>query len=268
MNNFTSVSEHDETCSVCETKIPETDFQREIADCCRQLRLSSGLAARAMTQNGMSNQAYLLNLLQSEVEYRRTKRISTLLNTAGFPRRYSFQDFQSSEVQFPTDVTAESLMSLTFFHEHKNVIMYGGTGTGKTMLSICIGIKACENEIPVRFFRTAALINMLSEARQQGNLSKFLKKLYKADLIILDEVGYVPYDRTGSQLLFDFLSDIHERKSLILNTNLEFSRWVNVFYDEQMTAALVGRLMHHCHLVLFPGGNHRLQESSIQNSFR
>lgn len=86
-------------------------------------------------------------------------------------------------------------------------------------------------------------------------------------MIILDEFGYVPYDRTGAQLLFDYLSEIHEQKSVILNTNLEFSRWVNVLYDEQMTAALVGRLMHHCYLILFPGENNRLRESSINSLY-
>ena len=87
-------------------------------------------------------------------------------------------------------------------------------------------------------------------------------------VIILDEWGYVPNDRTGIQLLFDYLSEIHEQKSIILNTNLEFSRWVNVMYDEQMTAALVGRLMHHCYLLLFPGENNRLRESSINELYR
>ena len=86
----------------------------------------------------------------------------------------------------------------------------------------------------------------------------------KAEIIILDEFGYVPYN---TQLLFDFLSEIREKKVIILNTNLEFSRWVNVLYDEQMTAALVGRLMHHRHLILFPGENNRLRESSINELF-
>ena len=81
------------------------------------------------------------------------------------------------------------------------------------------------------------------------------------------QFGYVPYNRTGAQLLFDYLSEIHEKKVIILNTNLEFSRWVNVLYDDQMTAALVGRLMHHCHLILFPGENNRLRESSINDMF-
>ena len=92
------------------------------------------------------------------------------------------------------------------------------------------------------------------------------RKLNSAQIIILDEFGYVPYDRTGSQLLFDFLSEIHEVKQVILNTNLEFSQWVNVLYDQRMTTALIGRLTHHVELILFPGGNNRLRESSINDS--
>lgn len=145
--------------------------------------------------------------------------------------------------------------------------MYGRTGTGKTMLSIALGMMACKNGIPVKFYRTASLVNQLSEAKNSGSLSSFLKKIQKAQIIILDEWGYVPYDRVGAQLLFDYLSEIHEKKSVILNTNLEFSRWVNVLYDEQMTAALIGRLTHHCQLLLFPGENKRLKESSINELY-
>ena len=129
--------------------------------------------------------------------------------------------------------------------------------------SILIGIAACNQEIPVKFFRTAGLINLFSENQNKGNLTSLKKKLNSAQILILDEFGYVPYDRTGSQLLFDYLSEIHEKKSVILNTNLEFSQWVNVLYDQRMTTALIGRLTHHVELVLFPGVNNRLRESSI-----
>ena len=134
------------------------------------------------------------------------------------------------------------------------------------MLSICIGMEACQKGIPVKFFRTAALINQLSEAQEQGTLSQLHKRMDKAEIIILDEFGYVPYDRNGSQLLFDYLSEIHEQKSVILNTNLEFSQWVNVLYDQRMTTALIGRLTHHVELILFPGVNNRLRESSINET--
>ncbi|XME04502.1 IS21-like element helper ATPase IstB (plasmid) [Lachnospiraceae bacterium C1.1] len=239
------------------------EYKDAIASCCKQLRLSVNLAENAMVQDGESHQAYLYNLFNEEIRYRKASRVTKYINTAGFPYTSTFADYNPSEVQFPSGVTIDSLKALEFVKEGNNIVMYGGTGTGKTMLSICIGIAACSRCIPVKFYRTAALINLLSEAQEKGTLSALQRKLNKADILILDEFGYVPYNRTGAQLLFDYLSEIHEKKIVILNTNLEFSRWVNVLYDEQMTAALIGRLMHHCHLILFPGENNRLRESSI-----
>lgn len=239
------------------------DIRDSIAACCKQLRLSSSLADRAMTQKGDTNQEYLYSLLKNEVEFRKQSRIMKLQRSAGFPRRYKPEQFRTDEVDFPEGISFQSLMDLDFHDHGKNVIMYGGTGTGKTMLSILIGTEACKRGIPVKFYRTAGLINQFTECQQKGMLSALKKKLSIAEIIILDEFGYVPYDRTGSQLLFDFLSEIHETKQVILNTNLEFSQWVNVLYDQRMTTALIGRLTHHVELILFPGGNNRLRESSI-----
>lgn len=243
------------------------DYREAIASCCKQLRLSLNFAENALIQTGDNHQEYLYNLLKEEIRYRKETRVAKLINTAGFPVTHSITSFDPGEVQFPSGVTLESLRELEFYHAGNNLVMYGSTGTGKTMLSICIGMEACKKGISVKFFRTAALVNQLSEAQEKGMLSQLHKKLDKAEIILLDEFGYVPYNRTGSQLLFDYLSEIHEKKVVILNTNLEFSRWVNVLYDEQMTAALVGRLMHHCHLILFPGENNRLRESSINELF-
>ena len=242
------------------------DIEKSIAECCKQLRLSSNFAVQAMMQEGDSQQEYLLNLLTNEIEYRLLRRKSKYLNTAGFPRRYDVDEFRTDEIDFPEGVSLNSLLNLDFYHAGKNVIMYGGTGTGKTMLSILIGISACNQEIPVKFYRTAGLINLFSESQAKGNLTALKKKLNCAQILILDEFGYVPYDRNGSQLLFDYLSEIHEQKSVILNTNLEFSQWVNVLYDQRMTTALIGRLTHHVELILFPGVNNRLRESSINES--
>lgn len=238
-----------------------------LAACCKKLRLSSNLAARAMTVCAESYPEYLYTLLQGEIERRQDARITRLFNSAGFPRTYDKDAFITDEIVFPEKVNLESILNLDFFHKGKNVIMYGNTGTGKTMLSILIGMSACSNGIPVRFYRTAGLINLFSESKSRGTLTSLKKKLNDADILILDEFGYVPYDRTGAELLFDYLSEIHEKKSVVLNTNLEFSRWVNVLYDQSMTTALIGRLTHHVDLILFPGGNNRLKESSINASF-
>lgn len=243
-----------------------TDIEKSIAACCKQLRLSSNLAEQAMLQKGDTAQEYLLNLLNNEIEYRHACRRNKRLNTAGFPRRYEEKEFRTDEIDFPEGVSFQGLLDLEFYHQGKNIIMYGGSGTGKTMLSILIGISACNQEVPVKFYRTAGLINQFSENQSRGTLSQLKKKLNAAEILILDEFGYVPYDRTGAQLLFDYLSEIHEKKSVILNTNLEFSQWVNVLYDQRMTTALIGRLTHHVDLVLFPGGNNRLRESSINQA--
>ena len=244
------------------------EIRVKLVDCCKKLRLSASLADRAMTQEGVTNQEYLLNLLLDEIASRDAARITRNLNTAGFPCRYAPDQYRTGEIDFPDGVSFESLLGLDFYHSGKNVIMYGGTGTGKTMLSILIGMEACRQDIPVRFYRTAALVNLLAEHKQAGTLSQFRKKkLNPAKIIILDEFGYVPYDRAGSELLFDYLSEIHEQKSVILNTNLEFSQWVNILYDKRMTTALIGRLTHHVELILFPGEKNRLRESSINQAF-
>ncbi len=242
-------------------------FSTGIIECCKKLRLSRNLADMAQTTDGKSHQEYLYKLLSAELKNREQRRIAKLLSSAGFYSIKTFDDIRFDEITLPSGLTLESLKSLDFIKEKKNIIMYGRTGTGKTLLSTALGVAACQRSIPVRFYRTAALVNQLSEAKKSGTLGLIIKKMNKASVIILDEWGYVPYDRTGAQLLFDYLSGIHEQKSIVLNTNLEFSRWVNVLYDEQMTAALVGRLMHHCHLILFPGENNRLRESSINELY-
>ncbi len=242
------------------------DLKEAISQCCKQLKLSANLAERAMSQEGATNQEYLHSLLSNEVAYRKERRIAKLLNTAGFPRTYERGQFRTDEIDFPSGTSFGSLLGLDFYRKGENVIMYGGTGTGKTMLSTLIGIAACNEGIPVKFYRTAGLVNLFSEGKAKGNLAALKKKLDKAQMLILDEFGYVPYDRSGAQLLFDYLSEIHEQKPVVLNTNLEFSQWVNVLYDERMTTALIGRLTHHVELVLFPGGNNRLRESSINKA--
>lgn len=243
------------------------DYRDAILNCCKQLRLSANLADNAMGMKGETNQEYLYNLLSNEIEYRKETRITKLLNSAGFPRRYEVSQYRADEIDFPEGVSLQSLLNLDFHKDCKNVIMYGSTGTGKTMLSILIGMAACRQGIPVKFYRTASLINQFSESRSKGNLSSLKKKLAGAEILILDEFGYVPYDRTGAQLLFDYLSEIEGTKQVILNTNLEFAQWVNVLYDQRMTTALIGRLTHHVELILFPGGNNRLRESSINDAF-
>ena len=238
-------------------------IKNEIAACCKALRLGTGMVEICDTIQADTHQEYLLELLRSEVERRTLARQNMLIKKAGFYTMKSFNDFRFDEVTLPAEINPEYLKNCNFLDAKNNIVMYGNVGTGKTHLSIAIGVEACKKGIPTLFFRTAALVNKLSEAKKDGTLSAFMKKVSKAELIICDEWGYVPLDRTGAELLFEIVSECYERKSLIINTNIEFSRWVNVFYDEQMTAAILDRILHHCHLLVFPGQSNRLRVSII-----
>lgn len=235
----------------------------EIAAYCKRLRLNRNIAEMSGQIQADSHQEYLLKLLQAEISHREKLRRDKLIKKAGFYTIKTFESFRFDEVTLPGDITPEYLKECEFIANKTNIIMYGNVGTGKTHLSIALGVEACKKGLEVRFFRTSALVNKLAEHKKAGTLSAFLKKLNKAELLICDEWGYIPLDRVGAQLLFDVISERYERKSVIINTNIEFSRWVNVFYDEQMTGAIIDRILHHCHLILFPGQSNRMRESGL-----
>lgn len=235
----------------------------EIAACCKELRLGHNIAEMSDKIEAGSHQEYLLKLLQFEIEHRENQRKDKRLKRAGFYTIKPFDGFRFDEVKLPADVSPQYLRDCEFIKTGTNLVMYGNVGTGKTYLSIALGVEACKREIETGFFRTAALVNKLAEAKKSGTLSLFMKKLDKMRLLIFDEWGYVPLDRTGAQLLFEVISECYERKTIIINTNIEFSRWVNVFYDEQMTGAILDRVLHHCHLLLFPGQSNRMRESGL-----
>jgi len=235
----------------------------EIAACCKQLKLSQNIAEMSEKVQAESHQEYLLKLLRSELEHREIQRKDKLLKNAGFYTLKTLDGFRFDEVTLPAAVSPEYLRNCEFINTKTNLVMYGNVGTGKTYLSIALGVEACKRGIETKFFRTAALVNRLSEAKKSGTLTTFLKKLSQAELLICDEWGYVPLDRTGAQLLFEVISECYERNTLIINSNIEFSRWINVFYDEQMTGAILDRVLHHCHLLLFPGQSNRMRESGL-----
>lgn len=241
--------------------------ENELFELCRRMRLSRNLAERALEIEACGNVEFLMKLFAEEIAYRDARRNEGLVNAAGFYSVKTLDGFITDDIQFPANAGLEELESLDFINDRWNVCMYGGTGTGKTMLSTALGVLACKRGIPVKFYRTAGLVNSLSEAKEAGTLSKILSKIDKVQLLILDEFGYVPVDRVGAQLLFDVISECYERKSVILNTNLEFSQWVNILYDQKMTAALIARLLHHCHMLIFTGPDMRLKESSIHDMY-
>ena len=239
-------------------------LKEQIAACCKALKLSHNLVENCDKIEAESHEEFLLKLLKLEVEHREASRKARLLRNANFYTIKTFDGYMFDEIKFSQGLTPGDLKDCKFIEERKNLIFYGNVGTGKTHLATAIGVEACRKGYNVKFFRTAALVNRLVEARKGGELSGLLKQLTKADLLICDEWGYVPVDREGAQLLFQVISDCYEQRSIIITTNLEFSRWMSVFYDEQMTAAIIDRLIHHCYLLIFDGQSYRMKQSLMR----
>lgn len=235
-----------------------------IAEYCKQLRLGKSLVNNYPNIVADSHEEFLAKLLKMELESREIARKNRLVKTANFDAYKTFQDYSFDHIQLPPNLTIESIKNCEFIDKKENLIFYGSVGTGKTHLATAIGIAGCNQGKKVKFYRTAALVNDLIEAKSTGELNKLLKQIQKADLLICDEWGYIPLDHEGAQLLFQVIADCYEKRSLIITTNIEFSKWVSIFYDERMTTALIDRLIHHSHLLVFTGESYRLRHSSIK----
>uniref|UniRef100_UPI0006D07491 IS21-like element helper ATPase IstB n=1 Tax=Syntrophomonas palmitatica TaxID=402877 RepID=UPI0006D07491 len=232
-----------------------------IADYCRQLKWGNSIVENYQGLEADTHEEFLLKLLKMELSNREMTRKNRYLKQAGFDMMKTFQGYEFDQVQIPASITLDELKNADFIEKKENLILYGAVGTGKTHMATAVGVAACNRGKKVKFYRTAALVNDLIDAKAKGNLSRFLKQLEKADLLICDEWGYIPLDRQGAQLLFQVVSSCYEKKSLIITTNLEFSKWNGIFFDEKLTSAIIDRLVHYSHLLVFSGKSYRLEHS-------
>ena len=187
----------------------------------------------------------------------RSKR-ARLYRKAAFPQVKSFEGYDFSQVAFPDGYGADDLMSLGFVDAAQDFVLHGQTGRGKTHPAIAVGNACVQAGRCARFFTTAQLVLMLVEANRAHSPEPMLKDLGRADLLILDEFGCVPLDIEGARLLFQVMSDCYEKRSVIVTTNIEFSRWGTVFGDDKLAAAIIDRLVHHGRLVEFNGASKRM----------
>ena len=201
------------------------------------------------------------DLLDFEMGVRAQNKLKRLMRRAAFPVLKSTEDFDFSEVAFPEGYTKEEMLSLDFIKHAQDFVFYGKTGRGKTHLAIAVGIDAVKSGHDVLYFSTAALVRKLVAAHSQGSLDAVLKDLRRADLIILDEFGYIPIDAEGARLLFQVVSESYESRSLMITTNIEFSKWAAVLADEKLAAAMIDRIVHHGRLLEFNGSSKRMDRS-------
>ena len=228
---------------------------------CRELRLSR-IPSLIDSVEDSNKEEWLLKLLIHEVEAKEERRIQRLIKQAKFSSRKTLEMFEwHNQILVQDDQTKEQLTSLDFIQHNQNVVCIGAPGTGKTHLASALGYKACQEGIETRFWRVSDLVIELEKAWKENQLERFKKKFNRVQLIILDEMGYVPFNKNGSELLFQLISDWYETKSIIITSNLEFSSWNKVFIDPRLTSALVDRLIHHAHILTFTGESYRLKNA-------
>ncbi len=231
----------------------------------RQLRLPSFVHsyqsfATDAARNNLDYTRYLLALAEQEVNKREQNRLYKRIKAARFPVLKELADFDFSALPSLNKAQVLDLSRSEYISKREPIVFIGNPGLGKTHLAISLALAACHQGCKVRFRTAAGLVNELLQAQDDHRLHRFIAAALKLDLIVLDELGFIPFSSSGAQALFTFCSEVYERLALILTTNLKFADWVQVLGDERLTAALLDRITHHAHILELVGESFRFRE--------
>jgi DNA replication protein DnaC len=232
-----------------------------IEEMMRSLKLG-GMAKEWRSVSYHSPEQYMGELLEIETRKREASRMARLMKQAGFKVIKTLDSFiWKNGIELPDSITREEVESGAFVKAKENLVLMGSVGTGKTHLATAIALGLCQQGRQVRFFTATGLANTLEEKHNRGQLTSYMNALRKAELLVIDEIGFITLHKEASELLFQVVSDSYEQRSLVITSNLEFSQWNHVFGDNKLTAAMIDRLVHHSHIVLFSGPGHRMEEA-------
>jgi len=218
--------------------------------------------AKEVATAGGDFAAYLHTLLEEEVRDRRARRIERRIKEARFPQIKRLSDLDSGEL--PKGITLDLLNELArgdYIDSASNIIAVGSSGTGKSHVCDALGVAACEQSRRVRRYKAIELTSELEQAQEQHQLHRYLRRFAALDVVIIDELGYMPISQHAADLLFQALSERHERRSVILNSNLPFGEWGKVFQTERLAVALLDRITHNAHVLEMNGESYRLKSA-------
>ena len=221
---------------------------------------------RQAKESGIGYDEFLLDLTGAELQARAESRLNRRIKESKFPLLKPLETFDPGAVPDLDLRLFRELAGCSYIQERRNVIFLGRSGTGKTHMATALAIEACKNNFRTRFVTCYGLVNELVEARQERVLQRLIQKVVRCDLLVLDELGYIPFSKEGSELLFQVLAERHEKGSVIITTNLGFADWTRVFGDATMTAALLDRLTHKAHIINCSWESYRLKQSLNQKA--
>jgi DNA replication protein DnaC len=217
--------------------------------------------AEACQKKGFDYAQFLLQLSEMEVLGRQNRSVQQKIKKARFPSLKTLDGFDFTALPSLNQKQVSGLAKCEYVERHENIIALGNSGTGKTHLAISLGIAACQKGISVYFTTAASLVHELMEAREEKQLLRLQKKLNHYPLLMIDELGFVPFSKTGAELLFEIFSNRYERGSVLITSNLPFQEWTQMFGCERLTGALLDRLTHHVHILEMNGESYRLTQS-------